>query len=55
MAGVTDTNPVAQAAPAPVTRMFGWFVLAAMVTYLINVVLTFGFGLPGAGSLVGWD
>jgi TRAP-type mannitol/chloroaromatic compound transport system permease small subunit len=35
-------------------RMFGWFMLAAMAAFLINVVLTFWFGLPGAGSLVGW-
>ena len=35
--------------------MFGWFVLAAMAAFLINVVLTFWFGFPGIGSLVGWE
>jgi TRAP-type mannitol/chloroaromatic compound transport system permease small subunit len=51
---VSDTDPVGQGAPAPVIRMFGWFMLAAMSTFLINVVLTFWLGLPGIGSLFGW-
>jgi TRAP-type mannitol/chloroaromatic compound transport system permease small subunit len=51
---VSDTDPVGQGAPAPAIRMFGWFMLAAMAAFLINVVLTFWFGLPGIGSLFGW-
>jgi TRAP-type mannitol/chloroaromatic compound transport system permease small subunit len=55
MAGGNQTNLIAQGAPAPIIRIFGWFVLAAMATFLINVVLTFWFGFPGIGSLVGWE
>lgn len=54
MVGVSETDSVAQGAPAPMIRMFGWFMLAAMAAFLINVVLTFWFGLPGIGSLFGW-
>ncbi len=59
MAGVNETDPiaapVAQAAPAPTTRIFGWFMLAAMAAFIINTYLTFWIGLPGTGSLVGWE
>ncbi len=59
MAGVNETDPiaapVAQAAPAPTTRIFGWFMLAAMAAFLINSYLTFWVGLPGTGSLLGWQ
>ncbi len=33
-------------------RAFGWMVLAAMVAFLVNSVLTFWFGLPGAATLM---
>jgi TRAP-type mannitol/chloroaromatic compound transport system permease small subunit len=63
MAGVNETDPVAplaapsaaRSAPAPTTRIFGWFVLAAMAAFLINTYLTFWLGLPGVGSLFGWQ
>jgi TRAP-type mannitol/chloroaromatic compound transport system permease small subunit len=55
MAGVNETDPVAKSAPAPTTRIFGWFVLAAMAAFMVNTYLTFWIGLPGAGSLLGWQ
>ncbi len=55
MPGVNETDPVAKGAPAPATRLFGWFVLAAMAAFLINAYLTFFVGLPGTGSLLGWQ
>lgn len=54
MAGVTQTDPYAGASPAPLTRMFGWFMLAAMAAFLLNTVLTFWVGLPGVAPLLGW-
>ncbi|SEA17506.1 TRAP transporter small permease subunit [Rubrimonas cliftonensis] len=38
------------ASRAIATRTFGWTMLAVMAAFLINVVLTFWFGLPGAGA-----
>ena len=59
MAGVNETDPAAppagRGAPAPTTRLFGWFVLAAMAAFLINTYLTFFIGLPGTASLLGWQ
>ena len=55
MSGVNETDPAAKAAPAPTTRIFGWFMLALMAAYMINAYLTFWIGLPGTGSLVGWE
>ncbi|HSF94300.1 MAG TPA: TRAP transporter small permease subunit [Thermohalobaculum sp.] len=55
MADASANEGPAAASPAPVVRMFGWSVLAAMAAYLINAVLTFWFGLPGAGGLFGWQ
>ncbi len=63
MAGVNETEPAApqaapaaaRVAPAPTTRIFGWFMLAAMAAFLINTYLTFFIGLPGTGSLLGWQ
>ena len=59
MAGVNETEPAApqtaRTAPAPTTRIFGWFMLAAMAAFLINTYLTFFIGLPGTGSLLGWQ
>jgi hypothetical protein len=49
----TPKDTVAKSAPAPVTRMFGWLVLAMMTAFLINTYLTFWIGLPGVGSLFG--
>ncbi len=37
--------------PAPVTRIFGWSILAALAAYLINNVLTVGFDYPFASSI----
>ena len=37
-----------QGAPAPLTRMFGWIMLAIMTAFLLNAVLTFWFDFPGA-------
>ena len=60
MAGVNETvpdgaDPGASRGPATSARIFGWFMLAAMTAFLINTVLTFWVGLPGAGSLFGWE
>ena len=67
MAGVNETDPAAppaaapaaspaaRSAPAPVTRMFGWFMLALMAAFMLNAYLTFFIGLPGTGSLLGWQ
>jgi TRAP-type mannitol/chloroaromatic compound transport system permease small subunit len=54
MAGVSETAPGPSGGAASATRIFGWFMLAAMAAFLANTVLTFWFGLPGAGSLFGW-
>ena len=53
MAGVSETAPVAKGVPAAAARMFGWYILAAMVAFLINNILTFWVGLPGTTSLFG--
>lgn len=37
---------------ALMTRSFGWIILATMVAFLINSVLSFWFGLPGAAALL---
>ncbi len=55
MAGVKATERAAQAAPAPAVRIFGWLVLSSMAAFLINAYLTFWIGLPGTGSLFGWQ
>lgn len=34
-------------------RLFGWVMLAVMVTYVVNNFLTFGAGMPGAKSIMG--
>jgi TRAP-type mannitol/chloroaromatic compound transport system permease small subunit len=36
--------------PAPLTRLFGWGMLAFLAAYLINNTLVVWFGFPGAGS-----
>ena len=41
-----------QGAPAPVIRIFGWVMLASMSAFILNAILTFWFGLPGAGSVL---
>lgn len=38
--------------PAPVARSFGWLMLTALAVFLLNSVLTFWFGLPGALAIV---
>jgi len=59
MAGVNEAEPATaqavQSAPAPVTRIFGWLMLAAMAAFMLNSYLTFWIGLPGTGSLFGWQ
>lgn len=37
---------------ALMTRSFGWIILATMVAFIINSVLSFWFGLPGAAALL---
>ena len=44
-----------------ILRTFGWFILAAMFTFVLNAFLTFGAGLPGAvwlgpgtGDVISW-
>ncbi len=37
---------------AIVTRAFGWMMVAMMVAFLVNSVLTFWFGLPGASAML---
>ena len=54
MAGVSTIEATTGTAPAPLVRAFGWCMLAAMAAFLLNTVLTYWFGLPGAGSLFGW-
>jgi hypothetical protein len=53
MAGVSETAPGPSGGAASATRIFGWFMLAMMAAFLVNTVLTFWVGLPGAGSLFG--
>lgn len=40
-----------EGAPAPAVRAFGWIVLASMTAFLLNAVLTFWLGFPGAASV----
>ncbi len=40
------------AARAVLTRSFGWIMLAAMIVFLLNAVLKFWFGLPGAAAVM---
>ena len=47
-------SPV-EGVPAPLVRIFGWANLALMAAFLINTYLTFFIGLPGTGSLLGWQ
>jgi TRAP-type mannitol/chloroaromatic compound transport system permease small subunit len=35
--------------------MFGWVMLALMGAFLLNNILTFYVGLPGAGGIFGWE
>lgn len=39
--------------PAPITRIFGWSMLAVLFAYLVNNVLVVGFGFPGIRALFG--
>ena len=41
--------------PAPVTRLFGWVMLAVLAAFMINNVLIVGFGFPAVGALFGED
>lgn len=40
--------------PNLIVRCFGWAMFGLMVAYLINVILTFWFGFPGATLILGW-
>ncbi len=42
-------------APAPAARIFGWGMLALMLAFLLNNILTFYVGLPGAAGVFGWE
>lgn len=39
--------------PAPLTRIFGWAMLALLVAFMINNILTVGFGFPGTRAVLG--
>lgn len=43
------------ASPAVLVRAIGWTMLALMIAYLVNVILTFWMGWPGIGQLFGWQ
>lgn len=45
-----DTGSLREGAPAPLTRLFGWGMLAFLAAYLINNILVVWFAFPGAGS-----
>lgn len=55
MGGVQVQEEFIEAAPAVLVRCFGWAILGLMVAYIINVILTFWFGMPGIGQLLGWQ
>ncbi len=38
-------------APAIAPRVFGWLVLSAAAAFLVNAILRFWFGFPGAGAI----
>jgi TRAP-type mannitol/chloroaromatic compound transport system permease small subunit len=44
----TDT----QGGPAVPIRAFGWIMLSAMAAFLLNAILKFWFGFPGAGAIM---
>lgn len=39
--------------PAPLTRLFGWAMLAILVAFMVNNILTVGFGFPGTRAIFG--
>lgn len=41
--------------PAPVTRLFGWVMLAVLAAFMINNILIVGFGFPGMNEVFGGD
>lgn len=38
--------------PAPIARLFGWYMIAALAAFLINNVLIVGYGMPTAGAVL---
>ena len=38
--------------PAPIARLFGWYMIAALAAFLINNVLIAGYGMPTAGAVL---
>ncbi len=41
--------------PAPLVRMFGWFMLALLAGFFLNNILIVGFDFPSLGGLLGGD
>lgn len=39
-----------RSAPAPFTRMFGWIMIGVMTAFILNAILMFWFGFPGAST-----
>ncbi|MCI5039077.1 MAG: TRAP transporter small permease subunit [Donghicola eburneus] len=61
MTSITDSHEIARTgAPAPLVRMFGWGMMAALAAFLINNILVVGFGFAGVrgalngGGMTGW-
>ncbi|MEO1066509.1 MAG: TRAP transporter small permease subunit [Pseudomonadota bacterium] len=53
--GAASAGMMMEPAPAVSARIFGWTMIALMVAFLTNVVLTFWFAMPGIGPLLGWN
>lgn len=53
MAQSMHTPDVAKSGqPAPIARLFGWYMIAALAAFLINNVLIVGYGMPTAGAVL---
>jgi TRAP-type mannitol/chloroaromatic compound transport system permease small subunit len=46
----TKNGPLRDGSPAPLVRISGWAMLAVLAAFMINNVLTVGFGFPGIAS-----
>ena len=47
----TSADALGQGKPAPLVRFIGWAMLAVLIAFMINNVLTVGFGFPGLIAL----